>query len=101
MYGAAWGTTIALVIYNIIKLFVVKRKLGIQPFSGKMVLVVIALAAGLAVGYLLPVFKNPFVDTIYRSAAIVIVYAILLLVFKPSEDLNSYLASVRKNKRLF
>ena len=101
VYGAAWGTTIARVIYNIIKLFVVKRKLGIQPFSGKMVLVVIALAAGLAVGYLLPVFKNPFVDTIYRSAAIVIVYAILLLVFKPSEDLNSYLASVRKNKRLF
>jgi len=99
--GAAAGTSLALIVYNIIKLIVVKRKLHIQPLNKKTLLVLLAGAAAFVAGYYLPRLKNPFIDTIYRSAVIFPLYAVLLLILRPSEDLNNYLASVRRNKRIF
>ncbi len=99
--GAAWGTSIALVIYNFIKFYVVRAKLHMQPFSKGTLSVVLAIGVGLGVGYVLPRIDNPFIDAIYRSAVVVPIYAAILLVLKPSNDLNQYVAAIRRNKRLF
>lgn len=99
--GAAWGTTLALIIYNIIKLFVVKQKLKIQPLTPKTFLVVIAGGCAFLLGFFIPKVSYPFIDAAYRSLAIIIVYGIMLIVLKPSTDLNDYLSSIRRNKRLF
>ena len=101
VYGAALGTSIAFVLYNVIKLFVVKKMLGFQPLTQKTLLVAAAGVITFFIGYYLPRISNPFADTFYRSVSILIVYSILLLLLKPSKDLNTYLISVRKNKRLF
>ncbi|HRO42054.1 MAG TPA: polysaccharide biosynthesis C-terminal domain-containing protein [Flavipsychrobacter sp.] len=100
-YGAAVATTIALMVFNIAKLVYVNAKLSLQPFSKKSFLIVIAGGAAAVVGYIFPFVLNPVVDAIIRSLIIVITYLSLLIILKPSQDLNTYLLSVKQNKRLF
>ncbi len=109
IYGAAWSTTTAIVIFNIAKYLFVLKKVGMQPFSRKTILVVVAALPALAAGYFFPYFFNParhvyvhtFIDVAMRSTVIVIVYLLMLLWLKPSPDLEEYIASIKKNKRLF
>ena len=100
-YGAAWAMSIALTIYNIGKLIFVYAKLHILPFTANTLLVFIGAGAALVAGYFLPFILNPYVDTVVRSGVIVMVYILMLLWLKPSKDLEVYLASIKKNKRLF
>lgn len=101
VFGAAWGTTLALIIFNITKYIFLWWKMRLQPFSKGSVLVLIAGIAAAIAGYLLPFLVNPFVDATVRSIIVLGVYVALLLAFKPSEDLSHFLASIKKNKRIF
>jgi O-antigen/teichoic acid export membrane protein len=109
IYGAAWASTLALAIYNLLKFYFVWKKLDMQPFSSKTLLAIMAALPALAAGLLFPYFFNPdrhvyihtFIDAIMRSSIIVVVYVLMLLWLKPSKDLQEYIASVRKDKRLF
>jgi len=100
-YGAAFATTLALIGYNFAKLAFIKAKLQLQPFSLKSLLVIIAGIIAAAIGFIVPFVVHPVVDAIVRSVIICSVYLAILIVLKPSPDLNSYLASVKKNRRLF
>ena len=109
IYGAAWSSTTTIIIFNIVKYIFIWKKLAMQPYSGKTLVVLVAALPALATGYFFPYFFNPdrhvyvhtFLDATMRSTAIVIVYVLMLLWLKPSHDLTTYLASVKKNKRLF
>lgn len=109
IYGAAWSTTLTLILFNFIKFLFVWKKLHMQPFSKNTLLVLIAALPAAAAGYFFPhffdqahhVYIRTFADASLRSLAIVIVYVAMLIWLKPSADLEEYLASVRKNKRLF
>ncbi len=109
IYGAAWSTTTILMVFNILKYFFVWKKLDMQPFSKKTVLAFIAALPALAGGYLFPhlfdqthhVYVHTFLDATIRSTVIVVIYMLMLLWLKPSPDLEEYIASIKKNKRLF
>jgi O-antigen/teichoic acid export membrane protein len=101
IYGAAWASSGAMVIYNFLKYFIVRRKLGLVPFGPGTPLVLMAGAATWAFGYCLPRIGNPFLDVAYRSALIVVYYGGLIIWLKPSPDIAQYLTSVRQQKRLF
>jgi len=109
VYGAAWGSAIALTVFSIFKSLFVWKKLNMVPYTNKTILVFIAAVPALAAGYFFPYFFEPsrhvyvhsFFDAIMRSTVIVIVYGGMLLWLKPSGDLEEYIGSVRKNKRLF
>ena len=109
IYGAAWSTTTTIVIFNIVKCIFVWKKLDMQPFSSKTLLVVLCGVPPLAAGYFLPhffdnghhVYVHTFLDVVVRSIVIVTTYLAMLLWLKPSPDLEEYIASIRKNKRLF
>jgi O-antigen/teichoic acid export membrane protein len=109
IYGAAWSNTATLVLFNVVKLIFIHRKLGMLPFSMRTLRVILAALPALAVGYFLPrffgtlsnVYLSAMADAAVRSIAIVVVYVAMLLWLKPSADLEEYLATVRKNKRLF
>ena len=80
-----------------------------QPFTSGSLLVIVAGAAALAAGYYFPyffesarhIYVHTFLDVAMRSTVIITVYMIMLYWLKPSKDLQEYLASVKKNKRLF
>jgi hypothetical protein len=63
--------------------------------------VIIAGIIATVAGCSLPYISNPFIDTIIRSLAVLILYGVAILYLSPSKDLNEYLLSVKKNKRLF
>jgi O-antigen/teichoic acid export membrane protein len=101
VYGAAWSTTIVILIFNTVKYGFVWKKLSIQPFSRHTVSILFMGFAAGAIARILPFILNPVIDTLVRTLVIFIVYTILLFVFKPSQDVASYTSSVIKNKRLF
>ena len=109
IYGAAWSTTIILMTFNIFKFLFVWKKLDMQPFSKGTLFVVVASGVALAAGYFFPHFFDQahhkyvrtFVDVAIRSSVIVVVYIVMLLWLKPSPDLKEYIATIKKNKRLF
>ena len=101
IYGAAWATTISLILFNVAKALFAYKKLDLQPFSFKTLLILFSGAIAALAGYFLPHITNPFVDAMVRTFVILIVYGAMLLWLKPSEDLTTYLRSIRENKRLF
>ncbi len=109
IYGAAWSTTLTIIIFNTIKCVFVWKKLRMLPFSRNTLLVLLAALPAIIAGYFFPHFFDPtrhiyvhaFVDTSLRSLVIIIIYFLMLLWLKPSADLEEYLSSIKKNKRLF
>ena len=109
VYGAAWSTTAALILFNVCKYLFIWKKLNMQPYSSGSFRVMLAGLPALAAGYFFPFLFNParhiyvhtFIDSALRSTIIVIVYIIMLVWLKPSKDLETYIASLKKNKRLF
>jgi O-antigen/teichoic acid export membrane protein len=109
VYAAAWSNTIVLIIFNIIKYIFIKRKLAMDPYTPKTLLVMLAAVPALAAGYFFPylfdharhIYIHTLLDMAVRSAVIILVFGLMILWLKPSPDLEEYVASVRKNKRLF
>ena len=101
IYGAAWSTSLALILYNIAKLLIVKKKLNLMPFSSNTWRVLLAGTPALLAGIFIPYMLNPYVDTIIRSIVIFILYVAMVIWLKPSDDIMVYIATIRKNKRLF
>lgn len=101
IYGAAWSSSLALIAYNIIKLVFLWVKMQLQPFSKGSLLVVPCALIAAGAGYFLPFMQSPVLDALVRSIVIIIIYAVLILIAKPSADITSYLKTVRNNKRLF
>jgi O-antigen/teichoic acid export membrane protein len=100
-WGAAWGVTTAITLFNIAKMIFLWVKMRIQPFSRQSLMVFAAGALCLIAGSLLPFVVNPVIDALARTAVILICYIAMLTWLKPSADLNTYLQSIRENKRLF
>lgn len=101
IYGAAWVATGTLTIFNIVKMLFLYNKMKLKPFTSKTWLIPIAGAVALCAGYFWPYLINPYIDAVVRASVVLITYVVALLLLKPSDDLNSYLAAVRKDKKLF
>lgn len=99
--GAAWVTAIALVAFNIIKVIFLWYKFKLHPFNKNLARVLIVAAVAAAAGYFFPQLSNPIVDAIVRSSIIAVVYLGMLLLIKPSADLNEFLQNIKEKKRLF
>jgi O-antigen/teichoic acid export membrane protein len=99
--GAAWGATASLIIFNIIKVIYLWVKMRLQPFNSKTGLIIIAGATAGIIGYLIPFVENDLIDLIIRTGVIFVIYLTLLLVFRASDDLTTYLKSVKNTRRLF
>jgi len=109
IYGAAWSNAITFIIFNIWKCIFIWKKLDMQPFSNKTLLIVAAGIPALAGGYFFPylfeperhIYVHTFIDATLRSGIIAVIYVAMLLWLKPSADLEEYISSIRKNRRLF
>ncbi|MBS1772556.1 MAG: polysaccharide biosynthesis protein [Bacteroidetes bacterium] len=101
VYGAAWATTIALSLYNLFKMLFLWTKLKMHPFSSGTGLVFLSGALAVIPGLLIPIIINPVIDTLIRTAIVLVVYSLTLIWLKPSIDLNQYLKKVKAEKRLF
>jgi O-antigen/teichoic acid export membrane protein len=86
--GAAYGSVIALVLYNLIKFFFIYAKLDLQPFTMSTVKVIGIAIVAIVVNLMLPVFDHVVIDVLLRSAIITVVYSSLTLATNSSEEIN-------------
>lgn len=95
--GAALASLITIVIYNVIKLVYIKHKMGIQPFRISALKVIVVGLISYLCSSLIPVFDSVVLDIILRSSVIIMIYSVLILGWKISDDINQLAANyVRK-----
>lgn len=87
--GAAIASLIAKISFNIMKFLFLWIRLKMQPYNLKFLLIaLISLMAFIAV-YILPENGNFIVDIIIKSAALSVVFAVLALVFRVSDEYSN------------
>ncbi len=86
--GAALGSALALVVYNLLKTLFVYHTFRLHPFSIKTLylLLITGLTVGLAVVY--PSSGNNLLDIVLRSLLLGGIFGGTILYFRVSEDLN-------------
>lgn len=93
--GAAYGTAMALVFYNVSKFIFVFGKLGLQPpfplntFKVLLIAVVTAL-----INMALPPLEQMLFDIVYRSTLITVVFGSLVVTSRSSKEVNTILTTL-------
>lgn len=92
--GAAWGSALALVIFNMVKYIFIYVKYQIQPFDWATLKVLFIGILTLALNALLPLQENVFIDILFRSSSVTVFFSCLILWSKSSEDANGILNNI-------
>ncbi|HJZ39666.1 MAG TPA: polysaccharide biosynthesis C-terminal domain-containing protein [Bacteroidales bacterium] len=87
--GAAFGSFLSICIYNSMKTVYVYRKFKIWPFTRNTYGALLIVAATFALITLIPVISNLWIDLIVRSVALTLLYFMLIIGFRTSEDITS------------
>jgi len=86
--GAAIGSAIALILFNFIKFVFIWATLKMQPFTWATFRVLLITILTIGINLILPKVDNVFIDIIYRSTIITILFGTLILFSKASSDGN-------------
>ena len=99
--GAALATTLSKLLYTSLRFVFLRIRYKMQPYNYKFLVLVAIGFLSYYLGYLLPEFENFIIDILIRSSAVVIIFSVLILMFKVSEDINIiYLSVINKIKSL-
>jgi len=94
--GAAFATAISVLLFNLIRLILIKVKMKMHPFSIKTIYTVIILFAIYLLATFLPLSGNVYFDIFWKSVLIIMMYIPAVLYFNLSEDINKLIIEVRK-----
>ncbi|HNT51658.1 MAG TPA: polysaccharide biosynthesis C-terminal domain-containing protein, partial [Cyclobacteriaceae bacterium] len=89
--GAAIGSALALISFNVLKYFFIWYKLKMQPFNRDSLKVLIIAMLLLGLNLLIPKFSAILPDIIIRSGIITVVFALLIFYSKATPDGNAFL----------
>lgn len=89
LLGAAMATAAARFLFNLGKLFFVKWKFGLQPFTKKTPLALLVILIVLALNQLIPRIDNFFIDLLVRSGIVSACYLGLTLLLGVSSDISN------------
>lgn len=87
--GVGIATAVSILVYNILITVMLRIKIGLQPFTGK---TVILLGVGIAmflVNMALPDLKNIYLDIAYRSTLILGAYSLATYILNISPEMNN------------
>ncbi|MEQ8424881.1 MAG: polysaccharide biosynthesis C-terminal domain-containing protein, partial [Cyclobacteriaceae bacterium] len=86
--GAAIGSALALILFNVLKYIFIYVKLKMQPFSLATLKVLAIVVIAIGSNYLVPRIDFVFADILVRSGVITLVYTSLVILSKASPDGN-------------
>ncbi|MBS1647552.1 MAG: polysaccharide biosynthesis C-terminal domain-containing protein [Bacteroidetes bacterium] len=98
--GAAWATSIAMILYNVAKFFLIKKYFKMQPYNASFLKIIGSIFSCLLFSLFFPKIDNKYISMILNSVFTSITYLSLLLVFKiittqqikkESENLKKYM----------
>lgn len=92
--GAALGSCLSLIFFNLLKFFFIKIKLQLQLFSSSTTKLVLVLALAFAAGWFMPQLSNPFLDILLRSTLITAIVAAGALLLRVSEEASNVFQNI-------
>jgi O-antigen/teichoic acid export membrane protein len=94
--GAAMATAISISLFNFIRLILIKVKMNMHPFSLQTIKTILLLFVMFFALDFLPNSSYAFVDIIWKSIVVFILFISAVMYFKLSEDINKLIIEVRK-----
>jgi O-antigen/teichoic acid export membrane protein len=88
LVGAAYGSVIALLVFNVVKYFFIYLTFRLQPFTSDTLKVLFISGLVLGLNTLLPTVANLLIDVAYRSFVITFVFSTMILISNASDDVN-------------
>ncbi len=92
--GAAIGSLTAKLLFNLLKMGLLYRKLHFFPYSTKILVPVLLGGIVYAAGYFLPSLANPYFDAILKGGFVSVIFIGALYFMKVSEDINQKINQV-------
>jgi|JI10StandDraft_1071094.scaffolds.fasta_scaffold04139_10 O-antigen/teichoic acid export membrane protein len=89
--GAAIGSALALITFNTLKYFFIWYKLKMQPFNWATAKVLVIAMLMIGLNLVIPIIEQVVWDITLRSAAITIVYSLLIFYSRATPDGNAFL----------
>ena len=95
--GAAYATLIVLIIMNSLKLYLIKVKFNIHPYSKDTVKIIVLSILGFVIFSNLKLDFDPFLNIIVKSSLVLILYTLSAYIFRLSDDVNIFIDKFNKN----
>lgn len=89
--GAALATLVVVIIFGVIKIIYVNKKLEMHPYSKNSMLILGIIGILFFTFYFIPVSINPVWSILLKSALLIIIYTVLIIKLHLSEDINNLL----------
>ncbi len=89
MMGAAIANLFAMLLYNGLRFAFLYLKFGLQPFTWRNMLLLVLGIGLIALVWLIPFMQNIYVDGIMRSLLFGVLFALIVLKLKLSEEINT------------
>ena len=95
--GAAYATLIVLAIMNSLRIYLVKVKFNIHPYSRDTIKIIILSVLTYFVFSNLQLGFQPVINIIVKSSLVLILYTLSAYIFKLSDDVNIFIDKFNKN----
>jgi len=95
--GAAYATLIVLIIMNSLKLYLIKVKFNIHPYSKDTVKIIVLSVIGFLIFSNLKLDFEPVLNIIIKSSLLLILYTLSAYIFRLSDDVNIFIDKFNKN----
>ncbi|MFY0604740.1 MAG: oligosaccharide flippase family protein [Flavobacteriaceae bacterium] len=92
--GAALSTLVVVVIFNTIKIWYVKLKFKMTPYTNKTLVLMVVLIVSYGLFYLINFNFHPITNILLKSILIIVVYTFAIIKLKISEDINILLKKI-------
>lgn len=91
MNGAASAMALSTLLYSISKFVIIYKQFKLQPYTYYTLIIVVLIALCTAVGLIMPVLGNPFIDIALRSTIVTVIYGAAMLLLKIAPEVNEML----------
>ena len=95
--GAAYATLIVLIIMNSLKLYLIKVKFNIHPYSKDTFKIIVLSILGFVIFSNLKLDFDPVLNIIVKSSLVLILYTLSAYIFRLSDDVNIFIDKFNKN----
>ena len=95
--GAAYATLIVIIIMNSLKLYLIKVKFNIHPYSKDTAKIIVLSIIGFIIFSNLKLDFQPVLNIIIKSSLILILYTLSAYIFRLSDDVNIFIDKFNKN----
>ena len=95
--GAAYATLIVLIVMNSLKLYLIKSKFNIHPYSKDTFKIIVLSLIGYVIFSNLKLDFQPFINIIIKSSLILTLYTLSAYIFRLSDDVNIFIDKFNKN----